>query len=205
VPGPGGWGAERAVYQVKRFCENLTGGQKRKIKSSYQRVVATSKKEGWKITEWHLVMPLDLTTQNLSWLDDVVVDSEFNCETNGLVFCDTLAASYPKVIDYYLRDGKERLQAELNNLTAILSRRTDRQQNDALLPTDVLTDLASIHKGINACDPFYKYEGVHVVPGHPVGGVVHLGLDRPQVPFMVLGDKVDTGVSTGHSSHSHTW
>jgi hypothetical protein len=30
-----------------------------------------------------------------------------------LVFCDTLAANYPKVIDYYLRGGKERLQADV--------------------------------------------------------------------------------------------
>jgi predicted AAA+ superfamily ATPase len=39
VPGPAGFGAERAVYQVKKFSENLTSSQKRKIKRSYQRVV----------------------------------------------------------------------------------------------------------------------------------------------------------------------
>jgi hypothetical protein len=116
VPGPAGFGPERAVYQVKRFNENLTSGQKRKIKRSYQRVVETSQKEGWRITEWHLVMPLDLTNPNLGWLDDIIADADFPCETNGLVFCDTLAASYPKVIDYYLRDGKDRLQAEMNNV-----------------------------------------------------------------------------------------
>jgi hypothetical protein len=47
------------------------------------------------------------------WLDKVVADANFPCETNGLVFCDTLAANYPKVIDYYLRGGKERLQADV--------------------------------------------------------------------------------------------
>ena len=36
-----------------------------------------------------------------------------------LVFCDTLAANYPKVVDYFLRDGKDRLQAEMDNLTAV--------------------------------------------------------------------------------------
>jgi hypothetical protein len=76
VPGPAGFGAERAVYQAKRYCENLTGTQKRKIKNSYRRVVETSKKEGWRITEWHLVMPLDLTNQNLGWLDDVIADAD---------------------------------------------------------------------------------------------------------------------------------
>ena len=51
-------------------------------------------------------------------------------------------------------------------------------------------------------------EFVHVVLGDPVGGVIRLGLDRPQVPFVVLGDQVDIPVSMphrpSHSSHSHT-
>jgi hypothetical protein len=79
-------------------------------------VVETSAKEGWRIMEWHLVMPLDLTNQNLSWLDDIIAYADFPCETNGLVFCDTLAANYAKVIGYYLRDGNDRLQAEMNNV-----------------------------------------------------------------------------------------
>ena len=158
VPGPAGFGEERAVYQVKKYAENLNSTQKRKIKSSYKRVVDTSKKEGWRITEWHLVMPLDLTSQNLGWLDQVVDGADFPCETNGLLFCDTQAANYPKVIDYYLRDGKDRLQAAMDNLTAVISGRKDRGDDDALAPADVVPDLASIHKALNACDPFYRYD-----------------------------------------------
>ena len=40
-----------------------------------------------------------------------------------------------------------------------------------------------------------RQEGVHVVLGDSVGGVIGLGLDRPQVSVTVLGDQVDTGVS----------
>ena len=65
VPGEAGFAKERAVYQVKKYSENLVSSQKRKIKGSFHRVVETSEKEGWRITEWHLVMPLDLTGQNL--------------------------------------------------------------------------------------------------------------------------------------------
>lgn len=158
VPGSEGFGKERAVYQVKRYCENLTSSQKRKIKRSFNRVVEASKAEGWKITEWHLVMPLDLTDKNLLWLDEITDEAEFDCETNGLLFCDTLAAHDPKVIDYYLRDGKDRLQAELNNLTAVLSGRKNRQENDPVVVDDVLPDLVAIYKALNACDPFYKYD-----------------------------------------------
>ena len=97
------------------------------------------------------------TNQNLGWLDRYVADAGFPCETHGLLLCDTLAANYPKVIDYYLRDGKERLQAEMDNLTKILSGRLDRQEYEPLMPADVLTDLTSVYKALNACDPFYKY------------------------------------------------
>ena len=158
VPGPAGWGTERAVWQIKRYCHNLTGTEKRAIKRSYSRVVETSKKEGWRITEWHLVMPLDLTTQNIGWLDSYTAAADFPRETHGLLLCDTLAGEHPKVIDYYLRDGKERLQAELNHLTALLSGRANRNENNPLIPADILTDLTSIHKALNACDPFYRYD-----------------------------------------------
>jgi hypothetical protein len=157
IPGPAGWGKERAVWQIKRYCDNLAGTQKRAIKKSFSRVVETSEKEGWRITEWHLVMPLDLTNQNLGWLDTYTADTDFPRKTHGLLMCDTLAADYPNVIDYYLRDGKERLQAEMDHLTRILSVRMNRQENESLVPADVMTDLTSIYKALNACDPFYKY------------------------------------------------
>jgi hypothetical protein len=34
VPGPTGFGSERAVYQVKQYSSILTASQKRKIKNS---------------------------------------------------------------------------------------------------------------------------------------------------------------------------
>lgn len=158
VPGEAGFGNERTVYQVKKYAENLTSTQKRRIKSSFKRVVERSAEQNWKILAWHLVMPLDLTTQNLGWLDELTNDSEFPCPPRGLAFCDKLAADYPKIIDYYLRDGKERLQAAMDNLTRILSGRQVRQANEPLMPADVLGDLVSIYRGLNDCDPFYRYE-----------------------------------------------
>lgn len=104
IPVPTGWDKERAIWQIKRYCDNLGGTEKRAIKRSFTRVVETSQKEGWTITEWHLVMPLDLTTQNSSWLDTYIADAvvDFPCETHGLLLCDTLSANYPKIIDYLI-------------------------------------------------------------------------------------------------------
>ncbi|WP_319448962.1 MULTISPECIES: restriction endonuclease [unclassified Mycobacterium] len=158
VPGAAGFGNERAVYQVKSYNKNLTSTQKRAIKKSYTEVIKTSEEEGWVITEWHLVMPIDLTDVNLGWLDAITARAEFPCETNGLLFCDTQAANFPKVIDYYLHDGKDRLQATMNQLTAIASGRRDRPDGAPLVAADVVADLSSIHKALNAYDPFYRYD-----------------------------------------------
>jgi len=159
VPGPAGWAKQRVVWQIKRYCHNLGGTEKRAVQRSLARVVETSNDEGWQITEWHLVMPLDLTDKNLGWLEAYAeqLSIEFRCETIGLLLCDTMAADYPKVIDYYFRDGKDRLQGALDDLSKILSHRLDREQNDQLIPVDVMPDLASIYRALNACDPFYKY------------------------------------------------
>ncbi|UQX09359.1 hypothetical protein [Candidatus Mycobacterium methanotrophicum] len=169
VPGPQGFAKQRAVYQVKKFYSNLTSSQKRKITRSFENVVAASSKEGWEITEWHLVMPLDVTDHNLAnWLKKLTAGAEFRCETHGLLYCDTKAAQYRKVVDYYMRDGKERLQAAVDDLTAIIARRVDRQPNEPLVATDVMTDLASIYNALNDHDPFYRYEfGVSDSPPAP--------------------------------------
>lgn len=159
IPGQAGFAKERAVYQVKSYCKGrLTSSQKTKIKRSFNTVIATAKDEGWTITEWHLVMPMDPTDNELEWLKGVTADADFPCETNGLLYCDTLAAHYPKVVDYYLRDGRERLQEQMNSLAAVLSGRKNRQENEEIIAADVTPDLAGIHAALNACDPFYKYD-----------------------------------------------
>ncbi|MEN4446349.1 hypothetical protein [Mycobacterium sp. SM3041] len=159
VPGPEGFAKHRTVYQVKKYHANLTSSQKRKITKSFNNVVDASKAEGWEVIEWHLVMPLDLTDHNLAnWLKQLTADAKFPCETHGLLYCDTKAAQYPKVVDYYMRDGKERLQAAVDNLTAIIAHRVNRQPNEPLIATDVMSDLASIYKALNDHDPFYRYE-----------------------------------------------
>jgi hypothetical protein len=158
VPGPVGFARQREVFQVKRYSERLNSSQKRKIRRSLESVIETATAEGWEITKWHLVMPLDPTDNELRWFEELTTNSGFPCELNGLLFCDTLAANYPKVIDYYLRDGKDRLVAAMNSLTQVISGRANRQDNAPLAVGDVVSDLASIHRALNEFDPFYRYE-----------------------------------------------
>jgi hypothetical protein len=66
--------------------------------------------------------------------------------------------NYPKIVDYYLHDGRDRLEATMNNLVAVISTRGDRQTNDPLVAGDVTPGLASIYSSLNEFDPFYRYE-----------------------------------------------
>lgn len=178
VPGDGGFAVEREVYQVKKYTENLTSSQKREIARSYKRVIAASEKEGWKISKWHLVMPLDLTDHNLAnWLKDLTADAEFPCETHGLLYCDTAASRYMKVVDYYLRDGKEQLEGAIAALTNVLAGRPAWQETGPLSARDVSGDLASLYHALNDHDPFYKYEfDVSDTPPSSEGGADRPGL-----------------------------
>ena len=113
-------------------------------------------------------MPMDMTDNEFNWLNEITAAAEFPCEPHGLVFCDTLAAHYPKVIDYYLRDGRQRLQAAIDNLIKMCPGRQDREANQGLVPTDVVGDLVAIYRALNECDPFYRYE--YAVADNPPSG-----------------------------------
>lgn len=178
VPGEGGFAVEREVYQVKKYAENLTSSQKREITRSYKRVIAASLKEGWKIAKWHLVMPLDLTDHNLAnWLKELTADAEFPCETHGLLYCDTAASRYTKVVDYYLRDGKELLEGAIAALTNVLAGRQAWHDTGPLSVRDVSGDLAALYHALNGHDPFYKYEfDVSDTPPSPEAGTDRPGL-----------------------------
>ncbi|GEM_PF-5886059 len=61
----------------------------------------------------------------------------FPCHWVGLNRLDLLAAQNPMVIDYYLRDGKDRLQQQTDLLAGVIARRDSRTSGEGLLPLDV--------------------------------------------------------------------
>lgn len=157
VPAAADW-SRRDVYQVKRYAENLTNSQKRKIAGSVHQSIKTAKEENWTISSWWLVVPLNPTPGNLSWFTELMKDLPFDAHWVGLNRVELLAAKHPQVIDYYLRDGRERLQEQTDRLTAIISGRIDRQSGEPLQPFDTIGDLRDIYKAMNEYDPHYRYE-----------------------------------------------
>lgn len=109
---PGSDGA--AIWQIKKFAENLTDKQKNQIKRSFDTLVKYSVEQSIRVTEWNLVNPRNPTNEQRAWLmGEVTAGAGFPRFWHGLDYVDGLAAEFPDVIDYYLRDGKDRLEAKI--------------------------------------------------------------------------------------------
>jgi hypothetical protein len=154
-----------AVYQVKSFKANLTSGQKAQAERSFRRLMDYASVRGLRVAEWYLTMPLNPTNENLQWLEGFTTGHGPLAQWRGLDFLEGLAADYPSVIDYYLRDGKDRLQAALESLTTVLRTlmRTGPQAGvgekaGALEPAEAVRTLAALHDALNEHDPHFAYD-----------------------------------------------
>lgn len=108
------------VYQVKKFASNLTTSQKSQIVSSLDRMQQTVESGRIVVRDWFATMPLNPTNPNLDWLAEKGKGRPFTVSWRGLNFMEGLVAKYPDVIDYYLKDNKERLAAEVAAFTTLL-------------------------------------------------------------------------------------
>ena len=81
----------------------------------------------------------------------------FPCSWQGLDHCEVLAAEQPAVTDYYLFDGKERLQEVLRDLLNAIEG-TARGADDLTSPGGASKTLEAVHTAINAHDPHYRYD-----------------------------------------------
>lgn len=151
------------VFQVKKFAANLTAGQKTQISKSLRRVgdfIRDDNSAPHQIRRWNLVVPLNPTLENLKWFNKLTKDEDFECNWWGRDYIDGLAAEFPEVIDYYFRDGKERLAVALKDLAiaggAFIN--VSSKESDELQPVDVRESLSAIHRIINKIDPHFRYD-----------------------------------------------
>ena len=145
------------VFQIKSFTGALTPSHKRQITKSWTRLVDLVQERRLKVVAWHLVRPENPTFEDENFLADLTSDATWPCGWMGLDHCDELAASYPDVIDYYLRDGKERLDNTVRqHLTA--AGFANRTEGDPIEPEASVPTLQAIHDAINSIDPHYRYD-----------------------------------------------
>jgi hypothetical protein len=89
----------------------------------------------------------------LEWFKKLIDGASFPCVWLGLDFVDGLAAKYPEVIDYYLRDGKDRLEATVQRLLSIAG-----LNNPASSPASSSEHLKELHEALNQFDPHFYYD-----------------------------------------------
>ena len=183
------------VYQVKKYSANLNSGQKTKIIESFSRLLIGLVREGLPINDWYLVTPLDPTViKDLrGWFNDLPesaishakaldkgpLTGEEEClarewldapgrkiEWKGLPFCDSLAAKYWYVVDYYLYGGRDRIRDATDSLAGLLAgdmkarERSDAVPGDgtaALLePSEIIEHLTLLDSVLDT-DPHFTY------------------------------------------------
>lgn len=145
------------VYQVKRYDRSLTASQWRKIKDSFDTLVDAVAQGHLAVRKWYLVMPLDESDGDAEKFAQLVADGPFElCEWKGLAWLDALASEYPEVVDYYLADGKARLEEAHRDLLTVLGARDAASIGAAVHATT--SGLAALHRALNRHDPLYRYD-----------------------------------------------
>lgn len=183
--------ASADVWQIKKFATNLTSSQKSQIEDSFRRVLVGLVRRDVPLADWYLVMPLDPTLENhFDWfqkMPDDVIAAIFNdnelaltvpekqaitkwrdtpgrvIEWKGLTYCETLAAKFWSVPDYYLHGGRDRVNSAITELAKIIQRDITLPNSDThasgtsdLEPAEVQEHLSRLGKVLQG-DPHFEY------------------------------------------------
>jgi hypothetical protein len=140
------------VYQIKGFTGSMTSSRRSQVDHSLQRILDDPRLDQ-PVTGWSLVVPMDPTSDDEGWFRQLTAEAPFPCDWKGQLFWDSEAAKHPHVIDYYLRDGKARLEGGVRDLQHLLD-----QPGTPLRAADIGGRLESLRAAINRDDPHYSYE-----------------------------------------------
>jgi hypothetical protein len=147
-PNPDGY----HVYQIKSFTGSMTSSRRGQVGESLQRILDDPRLDR-PVTGWFLVVPMDPTSQDEGWFRQLIAQAPFPCDWKGQLFWDSEAAKHAHVIDYYLRDGKARLEGRVRDLQYLLA-----QPGTPLRAADIGGKLEELRAAINRDDPHYRYE-----------------------------------------------
>ena len=143
-----------SVFQIKGYTGNIDATRRGHIKESWDRLQEYLNANSISLAAWYLVMPENPTKEQLRWFDEkLTAEAQYPCTWKGLDYIDGLAAKYPDVIDYYLRDGKERLASTLKDFLSLVG--LNESVSD---PTGSVESLQRLHSALNRFDPHYYYD-----------------------------------------------
>lgn len=151
IPTDQGWD----IYQIKRFATNLDSSAKQQIKKSWNRF-KDDVLPGRTVRSWSLVLPLEPTPQNETWLEELTQGSEIEIRWIGRALLDGWAADNPRLTDYFFGDGGRRLH-ELMALAFSGARPPADDEGEPLL-TSIQDRMRDLNRALDEVDPFYRYE-----------------------------------------------
>lgn len=140
------------VYQIKGFTGRLGTSERRQIKKSFTAVCADPRLDK-PVRSWTLVVPTDLTSGEEDWFRTLTKDASFDCDWKGKIFWYSEAAKHPHIIDYYLGNGRAKLERSVRELFSLLG-----DPGTPVLPAEVVGRISSLRSAVNRSDPHYRYE-----------------------------------------------
>ncbi len=142
------------VIQIKSFTGSLTARRKKDIEKSFKSAVAGGALDR-PIVAWRLLLPMDPSKEAEKWFKGLAESAPFSCEWWGKSRVDLLAANNPHVVDYYLRDGRSRIEQRYRDLlrTRDLVESTDVGPR----PAEISESLRLLLEALNRDDPHYRY------------------------------------------------
>jgi hypothetical protein len=142
------------VYQIKYFATALTDSRKEQIRQSVRRIVGNPQVS---LRHWYLVVPLDPSEGEINWLRAYLKKQGIDGQWYGLKRLEGLAAAHQDVIDYYVGDGRRRVEEsieQLRGLAGLLPTHSDQ----LVRPADANEPLAALYAALNRDDPHFRYE-----------------------------------------------
>lgn len=153
---PGNMNEPVDIYQIKKFCTNLTGGQKKQIQESWDVLLKYAQQKKLNIKKWYIVMPLNPTPENIEELSKYTANSGITVRPLGLDKINSWAAEFPQVEDYFLNGGREYIHGRE---VEILRAATKPNITDSVSLYQHFTEL---QKAINSRNPNFEYD-VHLL------------------------------------------
>lgn len=146
------------IWQVKKYASQPNSNQRAKIAKSLSKAAAFAKSSDVTIKRWHVVMPANQTPPSLKWFRKLTEDQPFPCTWLGEDFLDGLAAEFPDVIDYYFRDGKDRLSVALAEFSSMIGAPSNHTEEREIQPASAMESILAAHRLINKLDPHFRYD-----------------------------------------------
>lgn len=140
------------VLQIKGFNHRLGDAQRRQIADSWETFLDEPRLAG-PISAWRLVCPVDLTSGEKDWFDELTANAPFEVSYRGRPFWNAMAAEHPHVVDYYFGGGQARVAQRSKTLMSAFE-----DPRKPLSPDDAAASLEMLRAQLSKDDPHYRFE-----------------------------------------------